>query len=277
MRIAFVTDSTCDIPYELVKEHELYVVPNIIVMDGKSVQDDENFSRQDFYNRMPSMTVPPTTATASPGTFYQLYSKLFQQGINQIVSLHASSLLSGIFNAASLAAKSFGDRVTVIDSKQVSLAMGFQVLAAKEAEQQGLSLPEIMDRIEKVGQRAHLIAMLDSLTYIRRSGRISWLRAGLGSLLSIKLLVEVKDGFVQKIGEVRTRSKGIARVEELLTSLGSLERLAILHTNAEMDARQLLTSLRLEPAIHPLIVNVTTVIGTHVGPNGLGFACITAS
>ena len=122
--------------------------------------------------------------------------------------------------------------------------------------------------------RAHVIAMLDTLEYLRRSGRVSWARARLGNLLRIKPFVEVKSGGVVSLGETRTRRKGIERLHQFLNEQGSLERLAILHTNAEQDARQFLADLDFPIPANPLIVNVTTVIGTHVGPNGLGFATV---
>jgi len=274
MTIAIVTDSTSDVPYDLAERYNIHIIPNTIVINGESVLDNQDFSRQEFYERLPGMPVIPTTATASAGVYHTLYEQLFQQGITQIVSIHASSLLSGIFNAASLAAQAFGDRVHVIDSRSLSLGLGFQAMAAAEAVLNGLPIQMVLNVIEDVRQRVRLVAMLDTLEYIRRSGRVSWLRAGLGSLLSIKLFVTIKDGVIQKFGEVRTRSKGIARMFELLQNQGPLERLAILHTNAETEARKLMDSMQSQLSSIPLLVNVTTVIGTHVGPNGLGFVVV---
>jgi DegV family protein with EDD domain len=204
-----------------------------------------------------------------------MYEGLFQQGYEQILSLHVSRSLSGIFNAASVAAQSFSGRVFVIDSQQVSLGLGFQVLAAAEAARRGLGIDSITEQINNIRRRLRLIAMLDTLDYVRRSGRVSWARASLGSFLNLKPFIEVKDGKVYRVGEARTRNKGIARLVEMLGSLGPLDQLAILHTNAESDASQLLESMRPQVATHPLLVNVTTVIGTHVGPNGLGFVSVT--
>lgn len=274
MDIAIVTDSTCDIPDDLAEEYQVHIVPNILVIDGVGVEDGKGFSRREFYQRLPEMKTLPTTSTASSGTYYVLYEKIFKEGFSQILSIHASSLLSGIYNAASAAAKAFGKRVCVIDSQQVSMGLGFQVLEAAEAIRQGLKMDEILGRIEGIRQRIRLVAMLDTLEYVRRSGRVSWARASLGSLLHIKPFVEVKNGIVQRLGEVRTRAKGMARLLEMLHNLGPLERLAILHSNAEEDAKTLLSNLRLMLSTPPLLVNVTTIIGTHVGPNGLGFVAV---
>jgi DegV family protein with EDD domain len=276
MNIAIITDSTSDVPYDLAQKHDIHIVPNIVVIEGKSVEDNPSFSRQKFYEQLPQMQTPPTTAAASAGVFQMLYEKLFEQGVSHIISIHASSLLSGIFNAASLAAQAFEGRVHVVDSQQVSLGLGFQALAAAEAVARGLPLQAVLDCIADVRKRVRVVAMLDTLEYVRRSGRVSWLRASLGSLLNVKLFVEIKDGLVQRLGEVRTRGKGIARLLELLHTLEPLERLAILHTNAEVEARQILAAVQTRLSAAPLVVNVTTVIGAHVGPNGLGFAVVVA-
>lgn len=276
-KIAIVTDSTADIPYSITEENQIHVVPNLVIIDGQSIEDGRGLSRQKFYESLPQMKSLPTTATASSGRYEEMYKMLFQQGFTQILSIHASSFLSGIFNAASLAAQAFNERVRVIDSQNVSLGLGFQVLAAAEAAKQGASLENLVKCLEELRQRIHLVAMLDTLEYVRRSGRVSWARARLGELLRIKPFVEVRRGQVFSLGEARTYRKGAARLMEILQGMGSLERLAILHTNAELEANQFLKSLSPHLPETPLIVNVTTVIGTHVGPNGLGFVAVVKS
>lgn len=274
MSVSVVTDSTCDVPYELAEKLNIRIVPNVVVVEGQSIEDGPHFSRRDFYEKLPQLKQVPTTATASSGTYVATYEDLFNKGSQSILSIHASSRLSGIYNAAAAAAQAFAGRVRVIDSQQVSMGLGFQALAAAEAAAEGLPLEDIQDRLARLRPRVRLFAMLDTLEYIRRSGRVSWVQAGLGSLLKIKLFVELRDGIVHKAGEVRTRRKGMARLREILHGLGKPERLAILHTNADRDAQDFLGGLDLpEP---PLIVNVTTVIGTHVGPNALGFSGVFA-
>ena len=274
--IAIVTDSTADIPDEIIKKYQIHVVPNYIIVDGKSLKDGEDISRQVFYEMLPGMNPLPTTAAASSGEYEQLYAILLQRGARHILSIHCSSILSGIYNAARVAAQTFGERVHVIDSQFVSLGLGFQAIAAAEA---ALTQPveSVLSLLVEVRKRARVIAMLDTLEYVRRSGRVSWARARLGSLLHIKAFVEVKDGTVFSLGEARTRQKGIDRLKELIHKLGPLERLALLHTNAESDARKILSDLNPQLPTEPLLVNVTTVIGAHVGPNGLGVAAVVKS
>ncbi len=275
MSIAIVTDSTADIPVDIAERYHISVMPNLIVIDGKSYEDNVEISREEFYRRLPGMKNLPTTATASSGSYLALYEKLFSQGFSHIISIHPPASLSGIFNAASVAAQAFDDRVRVIDSGQVTMALGFQALAAAEDASRGLSLESILAHLTDLRNRARLMAMLDTLEYIRRSGRVSWARASIGNLLRIKLFVNVIDGKVLRIGEVRSRAKGVQRLVELIKDLDPLERLAILHTNAEEDARHLLESLDILLPERLLILNVTTVIGTHAGPGALGFAAVT--
>jgi DegV family protein with EDD domain len=274
MNLRIVTDSTADIPDELIQAYQIQMVPNLIIIDGESLEDRKDISRHEFYSRLPEMKTPPTTATASVGSYQSLYERLFRNNINQIISIHAASQLSGIYNAACAAAQAFGKRVRVLDGEQISMGLGFQVLAAAEASACGESLEKVLELIRDVRRRVRVVAMLDTLEYVRRSGRVSWARARLGNLLRIKPFVEVKEGQVLNRGEARTRSNGIARLKQFLQDLGPLERLAVLHTNAEEDARQFLADVNPDLSMPPLLVNVTTVIGVHVGPRGLGFAVV---
>jgi len=274
MRIALVTDSTCDIPRELVAAHQIHVVPNILIIDGKSIEDDENYSRRDFYLQLPEMTSFPTTSTASTGTYQALYDKILGSGYDQVLSIHCSKELSGIFNAASTAANEFPGKVVIVDSRQLSLGLGFQILEAAEAISNGMPLDSILDHINSVRDRVRVVAMLDTLEYVRRSGRVSWARARIGAMLNLKPFLEVVDGYVLSMGQVRTRSKGISRLSDLMRSGTDMKRLAVLHSNAEQDARTILDELSLDLPNGPMVVNVTTAIGAHVGPKGLGFAAL---
>lgn len=272
--IAIVTDSTADIPQKLASQYQIHIVPNIVVIDGVSFEDGKDLTRGEFYENLPSMKTYPTTSTASPGVYQKLYGTLLKGEAQQIISIHASSKLSGIFNAATLGAQEYGERVKVIDSESLSLGLGFQVLAAAQAATTQ-SLKEILSIIKDIRSHVHLVAMLDTLEYIHRSGRVSWARAQIGDLLRIKPFLTIKDGAVARMGEVRTRKNGINRLRNLLHDLGPLRQLAILHSNAEADARKLLTEMSPLVSSQPLLVYVTTVIGTHVGPHGLGFVALT--
>jgi DegV family protein with EDD domain len=274
MKIGLVTDSTSDIPADLAEENAIEIVPAVLNLGKTSFLDGEGISREDFYEQLPGLKSSPTTASPSVGSFQERYEKLLTSGADRILSIHPPVNLSGIFNAARLAAESFGNKVQILDSGQVSLGLGFQVLAAAEEIARNEVFEDILKLIESIQQRVRVVALLDTMEYLRRSGRVSWAKAMMGGLLNIRPLIELRFGVVARIGQVRTRAQGVQRLFENIQNWQPLERLAILHTNAETAARQLLEDLHLNLTKPPLVVNVTTVIGTHVGPNGLGIAAV---
>jgi DegV family protein with EDD domain len=276
LKIAIVTDSTSDISPELAQQSDIHIVPAILVVNGQSLEDGRGITREELYRKLPYMKVSPTTAAPSSGTFERMYEALIKEGAEEIISIHVSSLLSGMVNTARVAAKAIGQRVHVIDSCHVTLGLGYQVLAAAQAARAGKTVNEIQKSIEETYHRTHLVAMLDTLEYAFRSGRISWARSSLSAFLQLKPFLGIKDGRVIRLGETRTRQKGIARLYSMLAELGPLEQLAVLHSNAEADALRMIEYFKSAVKQHPLVVNVTSIIGVHVGPNGLGFVAVTA-
>lgn len=276
MKIGIVTDSTSDLPAYLIEQHEIYVVPSILILDGKEYADGIDITREEFYNRLPSLLTPPTTAAPSIGDFATPYETLLSNGYDHILSIHAASQLTAIVNIARQAADEFSGKVTCIDSGSLSLGLGFQVLAAVEETESGLQ--SSLNAIESTKKRLRVSAALDTMEYLKRSGRVPGAVAALGGLLSIKPMIELMDGEVKAIGAVRTTKQADQRILNFLLSGGEYERLAVLHTNAEPRAKQLLNELmqsaRMSIPRDIIFVNVTTVIGTHVGPNGLGFAAV---
>jgi DegV family protein with EDD domain len=275
VNISIVTDSTSDISPDLACEHDIQVIPAILVVNGQSLEDGRGISREELYHQLPTMKVSPTTAAPSIGTFQRVYEALLKKGADQIISIHVSSVLSGMYNTALLAAKAIGKQVHVIDSRHVTLGLGYQVLAAAEAAKTGQTLSEIQKVVTEIRKRIHLVAMLDTLEYAYRSGRISWARSNISALFQIKPFLGIEDGKVIRMGETRTRQKGIERLYQMLAELGPLEHLAVLHSNADVDANRVVDHFKSVVKNHPLIINVTSIIGVHVGPNGLGFVAVT--
>ncbi len=276
MKLGIVTDSTCDIPKYLIDQHELEVVPSLLVLDGKEYADGIGISREDFYKRLPSLQTQPTTAAPSIGDFAAPYERLLTRGCDHILSIHAAGSLTTIINSARQAAHDFPDKITIVDSLSLSLGLGFQVIAAAEAAENGLQAA--LHAIESTRKRLHVFAALDTMENLKRSGRVPGVVAALGSILSIKPLIELVNAEVKAIGAVRTTKQGNERMLKLLLEGGTLERLAILHTGAEIRAKEFLNTVMQQASQAVprdiLMVNVTTVIGTHVGPNGLGFASV---
>jgi len=271
---AIVTDSTSDIPLDLLQRFQIYQIPVDLTLNEITYLDGFDLSRNDFYDRLPTLKKLPTTAAPSSGRFQQMYAGIFDDGYTEIISIHAASALSGIYNAARLAAKEFSRPIHVIDSEQLSLGLGFQVIQAARAAQQNFSLQGILDEINSTLERIQVFALLDTFEYIQRSGRVSWAKARLGSLLKVKPIVELHRGAVLNKGLARTRGQGIRQLGVILHRLGKLENLAVLHTNAAQDGKFFIEHYAPRDLPEPLLVNVTTIIGTHVGPNGLGFAAV---
>ncbi len=280
MKLGILTDSTSDLPSEIAQRFGIEVVPSILIIEGKEYADGAGISRADFYARLPSMKKFPTTAAPSIGEFSTRYQKLFDAGCAHIISIHASSKLTAIYNIATQAAQDFHGRITVVDSFSLSLGLGFQVLAAAESAASESALEAARASIESTRRRLHVSAALDTMEFVRRSGRIPDAVGFLGGLLNIKPLVEISDGRIKAIGAVRTTRQADERMAAFVKEGLPLERLAIMHTGAESRARAFLA--RLTDEMHMtlpqdvLIINATPVIGAHVGPNGIAFAAVRA-
>ena len=274
MSTAIVTDSTSDIPTDLREELAIFQIPVDLTLEDKTYLDGFDLSRNDFYTRLPSLNKLPTTAAPSSGRFQQLYEQIFEKGYSDIISIHAASALSGIFNSARLASQEFKRTINVVDSEQLSLGLGFQAIQAAKLAQQKKTINEILNAIKIVKERVCVYALLDTFEYIHRSGRVSWAKARLGSLLNIKPIVELKAGQVLNRGLARARSKGIQFLGDYIRNLGTLEYLAVLHTNALETGKRFIEEFSPPEIPKPMLVNVTTIIGTHVGPNGIGFAAV---
>lgn len=276
MKLGIVTDSTSDLPAYLIEEHEIQVVPSVLVLEGQEYKDGIGITREEFYERLPSLRTSPTTAAPSIGDFLSPYQTLLDAGCDHILSIHASAKLTAILNNAHQAAQEFPGKITCVDSGSLSMGLGFQVLAAAEEAESGLR--SALEAVESTRRRLQVYAALDTMEYLKRSGRVPGLVANLGGLLSIKPMVELIGGEAKPIGAVRTNRQVDERMLKFLLEMGEMERLAILHTNAEPRARDLLTELmntvRMSVPRDILFVNVTAVIGTHLGPNGIGFAAV---
>jgi DegV family protein with EDD domain len=271
---AIVTDSTSDIPTRLLEEYDIYQIPADLILDNKTYLDGFDLSRNEFYEQLPKLKVLPTTAAPSTGRFQSLYEQIFNNGYTEIISIHAASALSGIYNAARLAAREFSQIIHVIDSEQLTMGLGFQVLEAARAVREKLPIEAVLQKVASVRERIHVYALLDTFTYIHRSGRVSWAKARLGSVLNIKPIVELTKGEVLNRGLARARGNGLRQLGEYLTKLGPLEQLAVLHTNAAEAGKDFIQRYSPPQIGEPLLVNVTTIIGTHVGPNGIGIAAV---
>lgn len=279
MTIRIVTDSTCDLPPDLAADHEITVLPTYINVGRESFLDGVDLTRAEFYERLPRYQSAPTTAAPPVGEFAAAYEKLAGEGAGAVLSIHLASALSGVLNAARLGAEAAADiNVTVFDSQQISMGLGFLALTAARAAQTGATMDEIVATLQDTVNRVHVFAALDTLEYLRRSGRVSWPEFGLGTLLRIKPLVHVHEGQVHSLERVRTQSRALNHLMDHVGDLGPLRELALLHTaNPEGAERLRGQAAGLIPTNYdPVAVEVTPTIGAHVGPGALGFACVVA-
>ncbi len=279
MSIRIVTDSTCDLPAEIISRYGIHVVPLYINTGRQGYLDGIDITREEFYERLPFFPEHPTTAVPSIERFRAAYNTLADEGATEILSIHISIALSGVMDIARVAAqKTSSVPVTVIDSQQLSLGTGFLVLTAAEMAATGSTVSEIQVAIQSQIQRSHVFAALETLEYLKRSGRMNKYVASFASLLQIKPILTMFNG---KPGTERvlTRNRALKRLIEMLTALGRLERVAIVHTHASFDRLAELRTLAsaLLPGGDILTQDITPVIGSHIGPGALGFAIVRAS
>lgn len=278
MTIKIVTDSTCDLPAEIIEANGIEVVPLYINIGEQGYLDGMDITRTEFYENLAHYPAHPTTGTPGPEQFRQLYERLADEGATQILSIHISISLSATIDAAwAGAGQTKGVSVTVFDSRQLSLGTGFLVETAAKAAADGKSMGEILALLEAQIPRTYVWAGLDTLEFLKRSGRMNGVVAGLGSLLQLKPLLKMYAG--QPASEqVRTRGRAMRKLVSLLEEQAPLERVALVHANAPERAEQLRQSVaRLLPAGETMSVEITPVIGAHVGPGAVGFAVLRAA
>lgn len=271
--VHIVTDSTSDIPPELARALKITVIPVHVIFGEESFEDGVTLSREEFYQRLRVSKKLPTTSTPSAGEFAEVY----QRAGGEIVSIHVAAIWSSLLNTAQLGATLQSEaQVTFFDSGKLALGLGWQVIYAARAAQQGQSVAEIGQTLVNVKRRVKLIAALDTLEYLRRSGRINAFIARFGQLLSIKPILDVGDGEVSMADRVRTRRTAIERLKEITYALGPLQSLAVQHITCLDTARELADEFaRNIPLREPVIVcEATTAIGTHIGLNALGVAAV---
>ncbi|PKN99930.1 MAG: hypothetical protein CVU42_06160 [Chloroflexi bacterium HGW-Chloroflexi-4] len=279
MTIKIVTDSTCDLPGEIIEKYGITVVPAYINFTDGSYLDGIEISRKEFYDKLPNYQTPPTTSAPAIGTFARAYKKLLDEGATKIISIHISSTLSGIYNVAVLAAEAMENIVVkTFDPGNLSLGTGLIVEAAAKMAEAGKSLEEILVKLKDLAQRTYTFAALDTLKFLQRSGRISRLKAGFGSLLQVKPVLKMNAGQVA-MEAARTSNGAIKHLLETLKSLGPIESIALVHTNASERAELLRTQAKEMCAqiSEAYSMEVTPVIGSHIGPGAVGFVAIKAT
>lgn len=277
--IRVIADSVCDVPPDLVEALQITLVPAVVNIGSQSYLDDGvELTRDQFYEMMPRLAKLPTTSACPLGLCRE---KIAQQAAKaeHLILISAPAHLSSIYNNFRVAAEELAPgRYTLIDSGQLTMGEGFQVLAAAEMARDGFGVPEIVAALDSMRPRIHVFGALNTLENLYKSGRVGWVTALAGRLLRIKPLVELTEGNVTSIDNVRTFKRAYDRLIDLAQQYAPYERLAVLHTHNAGMAMQLREALaHLFPVENILIVNVNPPLGTHVGAQGLGLAMVTAN
>lgn len=277
MPVRIVTDSTCDLPAETIAQYGIYVVPLYINVGNQGFLDGIDITRREFYEKLPAFSVHPTTAVPSPQKFRVMYDALADEGATEVLSIHIAIALSAVVDVARTAARETAStQVTVVDAQQLSLGTGFLVETAARMAQDGCSAAEILPALEAQIERTRVFAALDTLEFLRRSGRMNRFLANFGTLLQLKPLLTMHAGN-PSTERVRTRERATQRLLEMLREVGPLERVAIVHTNAPARVEELRArAAHLLPSADVLAADITPVIGAHIGPGAVGFAVIGA-
>ncbi|HET9729293.1 MAG TPA: DegV family protein [Acidimicrobiia bacterium] len=274
MPVRIVTDSACDLPESMCKDLGIEVVPLTIRFGDREYVDREQLSTDDFWRLLESSPTLPETAAPSIGAFEERFRSLSDAGVDGIVCINLSARLSATMQSAQVAAKAIDGAtpITIIDSQSASMGIGNLVLHAARRAQAGATLDEIVHEVETRRARQHVYAALDTLEYLRKGGRIGGAQAFLGSMLSIKPIIEVVDGAVEEGGKVRTRSKALRFLVDKLPD--KVELLSILHSGApDLDEFLAMVEPRVSGA-EVVIGKIGPVVGVHTGPRLVGIAFI---
>ena len=270
--IKIVTDSTADVPQELMERYDIRVVPVNIQFGTETYQEGIEIDRPTFYRKLEE--VMPTSSQPSPGQFVEVYKELARQG-HSILSVHLTSKHSGTYQSALLAKSMVPEiEVEVFDTLSISIETGYHVLAAARAAEEGKSMGEIIQILEGIRSRINLYLTPATLKYLQKSGRVGRLSGALASLLSVKPIIKVEDGLLEAFEKVRTRSKSLDRIVELTAeAVGTTDpvKLAVTHAEVPNDAEKL--RQRLESTFNcdeMIVVDLCCSLTVHGGPGIIG-------
>ena len=282
-KIAIITDTDSSLPADTAARCGILQVPITInfpdatYTTGADIDDRRLFELIDRHNKL------PPTAAPTPGAFISAFQAAFQNGAETVVCLCVSSKVSGTFNSANTAQAEFpGKDITVIDSLNLSMGLGFMAVAAAEAAQAGADKEEVVHQALETGQRTHTYVALSTLKYLAMGGRVGKLAAGMADTLSIKALLTVKEGSLELLERVRTRRKAMERVLELASAAAAgkhIQRLAILHVTNLAEAQEFQAQLSAAVACPPdtQMVELTPGLSVHGGAGAVGMTLVTDS
>ena len=268
-RVQVVTDSASDLSLELARANAVVVVPLTVRFGPEELSSWPDLLPGDFWARCKASPTLPETAAPSPGAFAEVYRKAAADGCDGVVCITLSSDMSATHQAAQAGAQDSPVPVRVVDSRSVTMGEGLIVLEAAEAAASGADVDTVARRAEACIPRTSVYGVVDTLEHLEKGGRIGGARVLLGSLLSIKPVVQVRDGVVGEESKQRTRARSLRYLADKVHTTANLERLAVVDGAAE-DLDTFLAMLGEAVPVPPTVVDLGPVVGTHTGPGTIG-------
>lgn len=273
MTVKVVTDSTADIPSQLVKDLGIVVIPSYVIFGSKSYRGGVDIAEDEFYRKLLHESVLPKTSQPTPHDFVEAYTRLAKEA-DGILSIHISSKLSGTVSSAEQAKKlaKLICPIEVIDTQNLTMALGLIVIAAARMARAGKELTEVADAVRKMVPNTKLLILFDTLEYLAKGGRIGKAKSMLGSILNVKPLLTLKEGEFVPASQAHSRAKGKEKLLEFLKSAKDIEDLAIIYSTTPDEAKELAATIMAIHKVQALIAQVGPVLGVHSGPGALGIA-----
>ncbi|NLZ38796.1 MAG: DegV family protein [Firmicutes bacterium] len=274
-KIALVADSTSDLTATMKKEHNIHVIP-LKIRFGQDEYYDGELKSEDFYQRLKQAPDLPSSSQPAPEDFVKLYKSLLEK-YDEIISIHLSANLSGTVNVAWIAAKSFKEKVHIVDSKTISLGIALIVNEAALSIREGLNAKQILERLHNARKNIETIFTLNTLEYLQKGGRIGKVAGMVGSLLNIKPIIRVnEEGIYVPAGKARSQDKALEQIVHHLQKFAGnrkVKALAVAHGAAQEAANKLKSALESTFGVSTsLFTQVSAVIGVHTGPGTVGAA-----
>ena len=280
MPVKVVADSATDLPPGEIESLGITVIPCYITFGTEDLKDGVDLNTEQFYDRLLNGPDFPKTSQPSVGDFKQLYEEI-GPGSDGIVSVHISSKVSGTINSATQAVSEaeVDCPIRIVDTLQASLGAGLIVREAARAAQEGGDVEAVAQAAEAAAGRAEFFALMDTLEYLEKGGRIGKARALLGGLLRIRPMIAVKDGEVHELAKARSRKAGIERLLGFAQEFAPADEIGIAHTTTPQEAEDLAARTKdLAPSDRePLVSKIGPAVGTHAGPGALGIAMLRSS
>ncbi len=274
MTLRVVTDSTCDIPPELAEELGIRIVPIYVMFGQDTYRDRVDMGADEFFSRLVTNHVHPTTSVPSPKDFADVYNELADDA-DEIISIHLTAKESGTYNAAVLAKDLVAKkrRIEVVDSESISMSLGMLVIAAARAARSGANLDQVAEMVRRNVPRVHLMILVDTLKYVVRGGRLNRPAGLVGTVLRVRPLLTLREGDLKPAGVARTKARAVESLYNFAKRFSRVKELAVAYTTERDEADSLLGRLKAAfPDATGYLARVGPSLGTHAGPGAMGVA-----